>query len=125
MSSEKEALHRLKKYGYPYREQEQRASGRFKKLCGQPGLNTIINGYPIHFEVKGTSRFELYDAINKAEHDAQNAWPVVMHRQGRNPLVVTLTLDNFMSILMASEADKKQMLEYENRDYWIEETPFL
>lgn len=68
--------------------------------------SATINGKRLHFEVKRSERFNLYDAIGQAVMDCGDSIPIVAHRRNGFPWVVVLRSTDFMEILRAA-ADSK------------------
>jgi Holliday junction resolvase len=63
--------------------------------CGgpeAPDIRTTIER--VHFEVKRTESFRLYDALAQAVADAGDGVPVVLHRSNGKPWVVIVRLDD-------------------------------
>ena len=91
---ELELSKKLKEYGYNTRRSVQyngKAEEGKADLLGLPG---------IHIECKRTERLKLYDAINQAKRDSENAGdiPAVFHRKNNCEWLVALPLDDFMKI---------------------------
>ncbi|MBS0208862.1 MAG: hypothetical protein JSS27_07910 [Planctomycetes bacterium] len=57
-----------------------------------PDIRTSIPR--VHFEVKRAEAFRLYPALNQAIHDADQAIPVVLHKQNQQPWVAVVRLDD-------------------------------
>lgn len=67
-----------------------------------PDISAQIGDKAIHFEVKRTERFRLYEAMEQAHRDANgHRMPIVAHRMNRRPWVVVLSFDDFMQIIGA------------------------
>jgi len=57
-----------------------------------PDIITDIEN--LHFEVKRSEVFRLYDALDQAMRDANSRIPVVLHRSNRRPWVAIVRLDD-------------------------------
>lgn len=58
-----------------------------------------VKGVPhIHIEVKRVERLNINEAMQQAERDCGRAMPTVWHRKNRTPWLVTLHLDDFMTL---------------------------
>ena len=59
-----------------------------------------VVGLPfIHIEAKNVQKLNLRDAMAQSERDArEDQTPVVMHKKDRKPWLVTLNLDDFMTM---------------------------
>ena len=69
------------------------ARGRqFQGSDESPDIVTGIEG--VHFEVKRTESFRLYESLDQAIEDAGENIPVVLHRQNRRPWAVIVRLDD-------------------------------
>lgn len=49
-----------------------------------------------HFEVKRTERFSLYDAVEQAERDSGDKYPVVVHRRNRGDWLVVMSATDWL-----------------------------
>lgn len=60
---------------------------------GGPGSpDVVLEGLPIHVEVKRTEKLSLWSAIEQAEADAGDKVPIVWHRaNGRDSVVIVRT----------------------------------
>ena len=93
---EREFLQHLKNRGIDAQRNDQ----MFKSGKDNPDISAKIGGRAIHFEVKRTERFRLYEALEQAKRDADGRrMPVVAHRMNRKPWVVVLTLEDFLGIM--------------------------
>ena len=96
IAGEMEILQLLKKCGIDAQRNEQMFVGG----KDNPDISAKIGGRAIHFEVKRTERFRLYEALEQAQMDADgHRMPVVAHRMNRKPWVVVLTLEDFLGIM--------------------------
>lgn len=102
---ERELAELLQAHGYDAHRNDQRYIG---------GLNNPdVGGLPgYHIEVKRTERFNLYEAMQQAQHDADGkAVPIVCHRRNRHPWVVVMTLEDFLNLEGRKEAAHAQRAE--------------
>jgi len=78
-AGEMEVVHLLRDAGYDAHRNDQRYTGgkEWPDVGGVPGY---------HLEIKRTERFNLYDAMEQAEQDANGkSVPVVLHRRNKKP----------------------------------------
>ena len=61
---------------------------------------------PIHFEVKLTEKLRLTEFYAQAVRDAEDKTPVVAHRSSRNPWMITLSADDFLTLVQHSDLIK-------------------
>lgn len=83
------------KYGFADCRRGQQFSGLYgdADVVGIPGL---------HLEVKNVQKLNVRNAMAQSERDAKDGEiPVVMHKMDRKPWLVTLNLDDFMTLYMA------------------------
>lgn len=52
-----------------------------------------------HFEVKWVEALNLYAAMQQAQSDAGERWPVVAHRKNRTDWLVTMSAEHFLALL--------------------------
>lgn len=85
----------------------------FQFRGGQEDADVVTDMDGVHFEVKRTERFRMYDAMEQAATDSTaGALPVVLHRQNKRPWVAVVRLDDLPAVvkslgeyLRAKEAD--------------------
>lgn len=95
VTGEREFLQHLKSHGI----QAKRNNQMFIGGVDNPDINAQIGGHEIHFEVKRTERFRLYQALDQAQRDANgHRMPVIAHRMNRRPWVVVLTFEDFLKL---------------------------
>lgn len=99
---ERELASRLRDYGYT-------DSRRTAQYCGKTGDASDVVGLPgLHIEAKHQEKMYLYDWIDQAKRDAeaggQNALPAVFHKKNYAEILVTMTLEDFMTIYREYEA---------------------
>lgn len=80
----------LRGYGYDAR--------RGQQYCGASGDADVIGLPGIHIECKRVESLNIEKAMEQARHDAGDKMPVVMHRKNGKKWLVTMDLDNFMSL---------------------------
>ena len=81
----------LRDYGYDCR--------RGQQYCGANGDADVVGLPGIHIEAKAVERLNLYDAMAQSKHDARpGEIPVVMHKKNNCKVLVTLELEDFMTI---------------------------
>lgn len=87
----------LRDYGYNAR--------RGQQYCGANG-DADVTGLPgIHIEAKAVERLNIYDAMSQSKRDARSGEiPVVMHKKNNCNILVTMELEDFMSLYTEYEA---------------------
>ena len=101
---ELELASKLREHGYNVR--------RTAQYCGNTGDAADCVGLPhIHIEAKHVERLNIYDAIAQAKRDTEasgkNLIPAVFHKKNYHNILVTLELDDFMTIYREYEAGLK------------------
>lgn len=88
--AERELAHKLSEYGF-----ECRRGVQYSGLGGED-----VVGLPfVHIEAKNVQKLNLRDAMAQSERDArEDQTPVVMHKKDRKPWLVTLNLEDFMTM---------------------------
>ena len=109
---ERDLAKKLREYGYETR--------RTAQYCGNTGDASDVVGLPhIHIEAKHVERLNIYDAMAQAKRDAKagggKSLPAVFHKKNNCNILVTMELDDFMTIYAEFEAGKE--LENENDKY--------
>lgn len=88
---ERELANKLKDYGYDCR--------RGQQFCGANGDADVVGLPGIHIECKRVEKLNLYDAMAQSKHDARSGEiPAVMHRKNNCEWLVSLSLDDFMTL---------------------------
>ncbi len=92
-SGEREAAHLIRSFGFEAR--------RGQQFHGGPESPDVIHSIPgLHIEVKRKERFNLYDALDKANDDASTAeTAVVFHRRNNKRWVVILDAEAFLRMM--------------------------
>lgn len=98
---ELELASRLREHGYQCR--------RTAQYCGNTGDASDVIGLPgLHIEAKHCEQMRLYEWIaqakNDAEHGGNRLLPAVFHRKNHSEILVTMELDDFMTIYREYEA---------------------
>ena len=89
----------LREYGYD--------AHRTAQYCGKSGDAADVLGLPgLHLEAKHQEKMHLYDWYNQAKRDSSGKGliPVVMHKQNNKEILVSLSLEDFMTIYREWEA---------------------
>lgn len=87
---ERELASKLKDYGYDCR--------RGQQFCGANGDADVIGLPGIHIECKRVERLNLDTAYAQAKSDCKDKIPAVFHRKNNSQWMITMSLDDFMSI---------------------------
>ncbi len=94
---ERELARKLREYGYDCR--------RGQQYCGANGDADVMGLPKIHIECKRVERLNLYDAMAQSKHDArENEIPAVFHRKNNCEWLVTVRLDDFITLYREFEA---------------------
>ena len=93
---------RFREYGYDAR--------RTAQYCGNTGDASDVVGLPgIHVEAKHVERMSLYEwmaqAIRDAEAGGKGNLPAVFHKKNNADILVTMRLDDYMTIYREYAAD--------------------
>lgn len=102
---ERELASRFRDYGYS-------ESRRTAQFCGNTGDASDVVGLPgLHIEAKHQEKMYLYDWMEQAKRDAkagsENRIPAVFHKKNYAEILVTMTLDDFMTIYREWEASNE------------------
>lgn len=90
---------RLREHGYDTR--------RTAQYCGNTGDAADVVGLPgIHIEAKHQERMQLYEWMAQAKRDAKSGLPAVFHKKNNAPILVTMELDDWMTIYREFEAGR-------------------
>ena len=82
---------RLRDYGYDCR--------RGQQYSGANGDADVVGLPGVHIEAKAVERLNLYDAMAQSKHDAKSGEiPVVMHKKNNCKILVSMELDDFMTL---------------------------
>ena len=96
---ERELASIFREYGYDSR--------RTAQYCGNTGdASDVVGLNGIHIEAKHQEKMHLYGWIAQAKRDAKASGniPVVFHKKNYAEILVTMTLDDFMTIYREWEA---------------------
>ena len=93
---EREVAKILQTAGFPAR--------RTVQYNGRPGTSADVVGIPgLHIEVKLVEKESIRAWYRQAQRDAhaspENEMPVIVHRKSREPWLVTMSLDDFITII--------------------------
>ena len=95
-AGERELARKLREYGYECR--------RGQQYSGANGDADVVGLPRIHIECKRVERLNLYDAMAQAKHDARTGeLPAVFHRRNNCKWLVTMELDDWMSLYNGSD----------------------
>lgn len=89
---------RFKEYGYDCR--------RGQQYCGANGDADVIGLPFIHCEAKACERMQLYDWMAQAKRDAKEGLPAVFHKKNNAAILVTMELDDWMTLYREFEAGR-------------------
>lgn len=84
-----------------FREYGYTGSRRTAQYCGNTGDAADVVGLPgIHIEAKHQEQMRLYDWMEQAKRDSMGSGdiPAVFHKKNNHEILVTITLDDFMTI---------------------------
>lgn len=92
---------KFREYGYS-------ESRRTAQYCGNTGDASDVVGLPhIHVEAKHQEQMRLYDWMDQAKRDAEaggeGRLPAVFHKKNNREILVTMTLDDWMTIFREYE----------------------
>lgn len=93
---------KFREYGY---DQARRTA----QYCGNTGDASDVVGLPgLHIEAKHQETMRLYKWMAQAKHDAapKGDIPSVFHKKNNAAILVTLELDDFMTIYKEYEASR-------------------
>lgn len=99
---ERQLASKFRDYGYT-------ESRRTAQYCGNTGDASDVVGLPyLHIEAKHQETMRLYEWVEQAKRDAkaggENRLPAVFHKKNNAETLVTMTLDDFMTIYREWEA---------------------
>lgn len=90
-AGERELAKALRSHGFETR--------RGQQYCGSNGDADVVGLPGVHIECKRVERLNLEDAMAQSRADARpGEIPVVMHRKNNCKWLVTLSLDDFMTL---------------------------
>lgn len=94
-AGERELARKLREYGYDAR--------RGCQFHGGPESPDVVGLPGIHIEAKRVERLDLYGAMDQAVRDAgSEEMPAVFHRKNNCGWLVTMRLDDWMSLYRES-----------------------
>lgn len=86
---------------------------RSVQYCGATGdaPDVVVEGLPLHIEVKRVERLNLKQAYQQAVHDSKangkNEIPVIFHRRSRQPWMVMLSANDFLTLIKKGEINNE------------------
>lgn len=99
-AGERELAKALRSHGFETR--------RGQQYCGSNGDADVVGLPGVHIECKRVERLNLEDAMAQSRADARlGEIPVVMHRKSNCKWLVTLSLDDFMTLYKETDYDRK------------------
>lgn len=99
-AGERELAKALRSHGFETR--------RGQQYCGSNGDADVVGLPGVHIECKRVERLNLEDAMAQSRADARpGEIPVVMHRKNNCKWIVTLSLDDFMTLYKETDYDRK------------------
>ena len=97
---ERELASKLREFGFKARRGQQYNGLEGEDVVGLPN---------IHVEVKRVEKLNIYDAIEQAIRDAKELkLPVVFHRKNNRQWLVTMTLEDWISLYRESEYSEEE-----------------
>lgn len=102
---ERELASKFREYGYT-------ESRRTAQYCGNTGDASDVVGLPgLHIEAKHQEKMCLYDWMAQSKRDAANNGtdliPIVVHKKNYADILVSLKLDDFMTIYREWESGQE------------------
>lgn len=99
-AGERELAKALRSHGFETR--------RGQQYCGSNGDADVVGLPGVHIECKRVERLNLEDAMAQSRADTRpGEIPVVMHRKNNRKWLVTLSLDDFMTLYKETDYDRK------------------
>lgn len=99
---ERQLASKFRDYGYA-------EARRTAQYCGNTGEASDVVGLPyLHIEAKHQERMQLYDWMEQAKRDAKaggEKLPAVFHKKNNHAILVTMELDDFMTLYKRFEAN--------------------
>ena len=89
----------LKEHGYECR--------RGQQYCGANGDADVVGLAGIHIEAKAVERLNIYEAMNQAINDARGELPAVFHKKNRQPILVTMKLEDWLTLYKKAGAENE------------------
>lgn len=100
---ERQLASKFREYGYA-------DARRTAQYCGNTGDASDVVGLPgIHIEAKHQEQMRLYDWMEQAKRDSKGTGnlPAVFHKKNNAEVLVTMTLNDWMTIYREYEAGKE------------------
>lgn len=92
-AGEREVARLCREYGYDTKRGQQYSGRGEDDVVGLPG---------VHIEVKRVERLNLHAAMEQSIRDAKGDIPIVVHRMSREPWMVTMRFEDFMTMFRVS-----------------------
>ena len=93
---ERQIANILKERGYDAR--------RGQQYSGANGDADVVGLPGVHIEAKAVERLSLREAYRQSERDAREGEvPVVIHKKSREPIMITMTLADFLDFYERAE----------------------
>ena len=93
---ERQIANILKERGYEAR--------RGQQYCGTSGDADVVGLPGVHIEAKAVERLNISTAYAQSVRDAREGEvPVVIHKKSREPIMITLTLADFLDFYERAE----------------------
>ena len=70
---------------------------------GKDSPDVVSPDFPLHIEAKFVERLDLYGAMTQSIRDAGEKPPCVVHRKKNSESLITLKLEDFITILTKNE----------------------
>ena len=96
-AGEREVARLCRDYGYDTTRGQQYSGRGEADVVGLPG---------VHIEVKRVERLNLHAAMEQSIRDAKGDIPIVVHRMSREPWMVTMRFEDFMTMFREYDAGK-------------------
>lgn len=94
--AERELAHELQKFGFEAR--------RGCQFCGKNGDADVVGIPGVHIECKRVQQLNIHDAMRQSVRDARpGELPIVAHRKNYEHWLVTMRLEDFISLLKEME----------------------
>lgn len=100
---ERQLASKFREYGYA-------DARRTAQYCGNTGDASDVVGLPgIHIEAKHQEQMRLYDWMEQAKRDSKGTGnlPAVFHKKNNAEVLVTMTLNDWMTIYREYEAGEE------------------
>jgi len=96
---EREIARYLDENGFPSHRGQQFSGGK-------DSPDVVSPDFPLHIEAKFVERLDLYGAMTQSIRDAGDKPPSVIHRRKNSESLITMRLEDFISILNQQEPNE-------------------